>query len=121
MPGPERKNPRFSVVLPAFLRWRRRGKVLTVSTHTKNISRTGVYLVMKGNHRPSRWIEIDVQLPAMQGRESKAIFRGRGRLLRSEDLGDQLSGAAFAITNFRMLASILHCRKNDLKTGESAS
>ena len=109
--GPERKNPRFSVVLPAFLRWRRRGKLLTVSTHTKNISRAGVYLVMKGNHRPSRGIEIDVELPAMQGRESKAILRGKGRLLRSEDLGDQLSGAAFALTNFRMLASILPVEK----------
>src|SRR3990172_11063542 len=96
---------RFPLELPALLRWQVGRLVQTVRTHTKNISRSGLYLLMERNQQPSSKIEFEVELPAPKTGGPGARIRGRGRLIRREDLGAKKSGFAAVIDRYELITT----------------
>jgi len=89
-----RRSTRFPLEFPALLRWQVGRLIHTVKTNTKNISKSGLYILLKRDQQPSARIEFEVELPPTSSGEPGAILRGKGRLLRREDLGNQISGFA---------------------------
>ena len=100
-----RRSTRFPLEFPALLRWQVGRLVHTVRTNTKNISRSGLYLLLKKDHQPPARIEFEVELPPTSTGEPGAILRGKGHLLRREDLGNQVSGFAAAIDRYEFIST----------------
>ena len=100
-----RRSTRFPLEFPALLRWQVGRLVHTVKTSTKNISRSGLYILMKQGHQPSARVEFEVELPPSSSGESGALLRGKGHLIRREDLGDQVTGVAAAIERYEFLTT----------------
>ncbi|MGH9783840.1 MAG: hypothetical protein ACRD88_06600, partial [Terriglobia bacterium] len=76
-----------------------------VRTNTKNISKAGLYILLKPDQQPSARIEFEVELPPTSTGEPGAILRGKGRLIRREDLGNQVSGFAAAIDRYEFIST----------------
>ena len=102
-----RRSTRFPLEFPARLRWQAGHLIHTERTYTKNISRSGLYLLMQRDHQPDSRIEFEVELPASQTGEPSALLRGKGRLIRREDLGNQVSGFAAVIERYEFIATNL--------------
>ena len=101
-----RNTMRFPLELPALLRWQVGRLVQTVRTNTKNISRSGLYLLMEKNHQPSSKIEFEVELPTTSAGGGSTLLRGKGRLIRREDLGNQKSGIVARIDRCELVTTI---------------
>ena len=102
-----RRSIRFPLEFPALLRWQVGRLVRTVRTHTKNISRSGLYLMMQRDQKPSSRVEFEVELPHSPTGETGALLRGKGRLIRREDLGNQVSGFAAVIDRYEFITTTL--------------
>lgn len=100
-----RRSTRFPLEFPALLRWQVGRLAHTVRTSTKNISRSGLYILVKRDQQPAARIEFEVELPPASTGEPGAILRGKGRLLRREDLGNQVSGFAAAIDRYEFVST----------------
>ena len=100
-----RRSTRFPLEFPALLRWQAGRLVHTVRTNTKNISRSGLYLLMKKDQQPSSRVEFEVELPPTSTGEPGALLRGKGHLIRREDLGSQVSGVAAAIERYEFITT----------------
>ena len=100
-----RRSTRFPLEFPARLRWQAGHLIHTERTYTKNISRSGLYLLMQRDHQPDSRIEFEVELPASQTGEPSALLRGKGRLIRREDLGNQVSGFAAVIDRYEFITT----------------
>jgi hypothetical protein len=100
-----RRSTRFPLEFPALLRWQVGRLVHTVKTSTKNISRSGLYILMGGDQQPGSRVEFEVELPPTSPGESGAVLRGKGHLIRREDLGNQISGVAAAIERYEMITT----------------
>lgn len=107
-----RRSIRFPLEFPALLRWQAGRLVHTVRTNTKNISRSGIYILLKRDQQPSPRIEFEVELPPTSTGEPGAVLRGKGRLLRREDLGNQVSGFAAAIDRYEFISTGLPSAAN---------
>ena len=102
-----RRSIRFPLEFPALLRWQVGRLGQTVRTHTKNISRSGLYLMMQRDYQPSSRVEFEVELPPTPTGEAGALLRGKGRLIRREDLGNQVSGFAAVIDRYEFITTTL--------------
>lgn len=102
-----RHSIRFPLEFPARLRWQVGRLPRTVRTQTKNISRSGLYLLIQRDQQPSSRIEFEVDLPPSPTGEAGALLRGRGRLIRREDLGNQVSGFAAVIDRYEFITTSL--------------
>ena len=100
-----RRSTRFPLELPALLRWQAGRLVHTVRTNTRNISRSGLYILMKKDQQPSSRVEFEVELPPTNPGEPGALLRGKGHLIRREDLGNQVSGVAAAIERYEFITT----------------
>jgi len=100
-----RRSTRFPLEFPALLRWQSGRLVHTVKTNTKNISRSGLYILMKREQQPSSRVEFEVELPPSASGEPGALLRGKGHLIRREDLGNQVSGVAAAIERYEFITT----------------
>jgi len=107
-----RRSNRFPLEFPALLRWQVGRLVHTVRTNTKNISRSGLYLLLKREQQPSSRIEFEVELPPSSTGEPGAILRGKGHLLRREELGNQVSGYAAAIDRYEFISTSVSSAAN---------
>lgn len=103
-----RRSIRFPLEFPALLRWQVGRLAHTVRTQTKNISRSGLYLMIQRDHKPSARVEFEVELPPSPTGEAGALLRGKGRLIRREDLGNQTSGFAAVIDRYEFITTSLH-------------
>ena len=100
-----RRSTRFPLEFPALLRWQAGRLVHTVRTSTKNISRSGLYILMKKDQEPASRVEFEVELPPTSTGEPGALLRGKGHLIRREDLGNQVSGVAAAIERYEFITT----------------
>ena len=100
-----RRSTRFPLEFPALLRWHVGRLMHTVRTKTKNISRSGLYLQLQNDHKPNSRIEFEVELPPSPTAETGALLRGKGRLIRREDLGNQVSGFAAVIDRYEFITT----------------
>ena len=100
-----RRSTRFPLEFPALLRWQVGRLIHTVKTNTKNISKSGLYILLKREQQPSARIEFEAELPPTSTGEPGAILRGKGHLLRREDLGNQVSGFAAAIDRYEFIST----------------
>jgi len=100
-----RRSTRFPLEFPALLRWQAGRLVHTVKTNTKNISRSGLYILMRKDQQPSSRVEFEVELPPTSTGEPGALLRGKGHLIRREDLGNQVSGVAAAIERYEFITT----------------
>lgn len=110
-----RRSTRFPLEFPALLRWQVGRLVHTVRTNTKNISRSGLYILLKRDQQPSSRIEFEVELPPSSTGEPGAVLRGKGRLLRREDLGNQVSGFAAAIERYEFISTSVSGAPNSVR------
>ena len=92
-----RRSTRFSLELPALVHWEEGSDTCSVQTRTKDISSTGMYLLLEKQYRPNSSIQFEVQLPNSLGVGSGTVLFGRGRLIRQEPLGNQQIGFAAVI------------------------
>ena len=100
-----RRSTRFPLEFPALLRWQAGRLVHTVRTNTKNISRSGLYILMKKDQQPASRVEFEVELPPTTTGEPGALLRGKGHLVRREDLGNQVTGVAAAIERYEFITT----------------
>jgi len=112
MTEPRRRSTRFPLEFPALLRWQVGRLVHTVRTNTKNISRSGLYIFLKRDQQPSSRIEFEVELPPTTTGEPGAILRGKGHLLRREELANQVSGYAAVIDRYEFLSTSVSSAAN---------
>ena len=66
--------------------------------HTKNISRTGLYLCGEGKGTVPSDIEFELRLPAPLG----SVLRGQATIVRHEPLGDTASGFGAKIVQYTL-------------------
>lgn len=100
-----RRSTRFPLEFPALLRWQAGRLVHTIRTSTKNISRSGLYILMKKDQQPASRIEFEVELPPSSSGEPGALLRGKGYLIRREDLGNQVTGVAANIERYEFITT----------------
>ncbi|MBI3895692.1 MAG: PilZ domain-containing protein [Acidobacteria bacterium] len=97
MKNNRRRSTRFPLELPTIVQWEENNDTRSVQTQTKDISSSGLYLLLEKQCRPSSRIEFEVQLPDSFGAGSGAVLFGRGRLIRQEHHGDQRIGIGAVI------------------------
>ncbi|MBI1954909.1 MAG: PilZ domain-containing protein [Acidobacteria bacterium] len=109
MKNNRRRSTRFSLALPALVHWEEGSDTRTVETQTKDISSTGMYLMLEKQYRPDSCIQFEVQLPNSLGAGSGTVLFGRGRLIRQEPFGKQQMGFAAIIERceIRQVAQML--------------
>ena len=107
-----RRSTRFPLEFPALLRWQAGRLVHTVRTNTKNISRSGLYILMRKDQQPSSRVEFEVELPPTATGEPGALLRGKGHLIRREDLGNQVTGVAAAIERYEFITTSVQAAGN---------
>jgi hypothetical protein len=100
-----RCSTRFPLEFPTLLRWQVGRLVHTVKASTKNISRSGLYIFMKRDQQPGSRVEFEVELPPTAAGGPGALLRGKGHLIRREDLGNQISGVAAAIERYEFITT----------------
>jgi hypothetical protein len=100
-----RRSTRFPLEFPALLRWQTGRLIHTVRANTKNISRSGLYIFMRKDQDPSSRVEFEVELPPSATGEPGALLRGKGHLIRREDLGNQVSGVAAVIERYEFITT----------------
>ena len=63
--------------------------------------------MVQRDHKPSSRVEFEVELPPSPTGEGGALLRGKGRLIRREDLGNQVSGFAAVIDRYEFITTTL--------------
>ena len=116
-----RRSTRFPLEFPALLRWHVGRLMHTVRTNTKNISRSGLYIFMGKDQQPSSRVEFEVKLPPTSTGEPSALLRGKGHLIRREDLGNQVSGVAAAIDRYEFITTSVPASGNVHKAAKPAA
>ncbi|MBI4460190.1 MAG: PilZ domain-containing protein [Acidobacteria bacterium] len=97
MKNNRRRSTRFPLELPASVHWEEGTDTRTVQTRTKDISSSGLYLMLEKEHRPNSRIQFEVRLPDSFGAGSGAVLCGKGRLIRQESLSGRQIGFAAVI------------------------
>ena len=105
MSDSRRRSTRFPLEFPALVRWQVGQLVETVKTQTKNISRSGLYLLMEKDQSPSSKIEFEVELPPPPTGGSGALLRGRGHLVRREEIGETQTGVVAVIDRYEFITT----------------
>ena len=114
MKNNRRRSTRFPLELPAFVHWEEGSDTRTIETRTKDISSSGMYLLLEKQYRPNSCIQFEVQLPNSLGAGNGTVLFGRGRLIRQEPFGNQQIGFAAVIERCeirpvaQMLAGVSH-------------
>ncbi len=98
-----RRTTRFPLEFPALLRWHAGRLMHTVRTNTKNISRSGLYIRMRQGQQPSSEVEFEVELPPASTGEPGGLLRGKGHLIRREELGNQVAGVVAVIDRYEFI------------------
>jgi len=91
---------RFPLELPALLRWEEGGETRLLHTQTKNMSSSGLYLMVSSDNQPHTQIDFEVQLPAEGEGTSGVLLRGKARLVRREELDQERVGIAGIIDHY---------------------
>jgi hypothetical protein len=60
---------------------------------------------MRPDQQPSSRVEFEVELPPTSTGEPGAVLKGKGHLIRREDLGDQITGVAAAIDRYEFITT----------------
>ena len=92
-----RRSTRFPLALPAFVRWGKGRDTRTIETQTKDISSTGMYLLLEKQHTPNSSIQFEVRLPDSLGVGNDVVLVGKGRLIRQEPLSNRQIGFGASI------------------------
>ena len=116
-----RRSTRFPLEFPALLRWQVGRLVHTVKTNTKNISRSGLYIHMRPDQQPGSRVEFEVELPPTSSGEPGALLRGKGHLIRREELGNQVTGVAAAIERYEFITTSVTAAGNLHRTAKPAA
>ena len=96
-----RSSLRFPLELPTKLRWKDGEQVHTLHTHTTNMSSSGLYLLAGTQDPPGSIIEFEVKLPAEMTERAGVVLRGKGRLVRRENLAGERVGIAAVIERYQ--------------------
>jgi len=97
-----RTSFRFPLELPAVLRWEEEGAARTTASITKNISSTGLYVMVDKEQRPASTVAFEVGLPARSKQASGLLLRGSARLVRCEELGENRVGLAATVSKIEL-------------------
>ena len=101
-----RSDGRFPLQCPALIRWHVGRTVRTIRTNIKNISRSGLYILLSKGQQPPSSVEFEVELPPPISGVPGALLWGKGHLIRKEALGDQISGFAVAIDRYQIRTTL---------------
>ena len=97
-----RSSLRFPLELSTQVRWVEDKQTRTLHTHTKNMSSSGLYLLAETQNQPGTRIEFEVLLPAEIIEGAGVVLRGKGHLVRCDDLEDQRVGLAAVIDQYQI-------------------
>ena len=98
-----RRSSRFAVAAPAWI-WPEEGKGLRkVRSHTRDISRNGLWLQGDFNQPVGAYLRFEVQLPAPIEGKTSCILCGVAKLVRYEVQDDQRTGFGAEIKQYKML------------------
>lgn len=97
-----RDSFRFPLELPTVVHWEEEGAARTISAYTKNLSSSGLYLLVDKTHQPATNIEFEVGMPAPRKEKASLMLRGKGRLIRAENLGENRVGMAATIDRYEL-------------------
>ena len=96
-----RSSQRFPLELPTRVRWVEDNQTRTLHTKTKNMSSSGLYLLVGPQDQPGAKIEFEVQLPAGIVQGAGVVLRGKGHMVRREELEDNRVGFAAVIDQYQ--------------------
>ncbi len=97
-----RSSLRFPLELLARVRWVEDNQTRTLDTQTNNISSSGLYLLAGSQNQPGTRIEFEVKLPAAIVKEAGVVLRGKGHLVRRDELEDNRVGLAAVIDQYQV-------------------
>ncbi len=97
-----RSSLRFPLELPTQVRWVENNQTRTLHTQTKNMSSSGLYLLADTQNQPGARIEFEVKLPAAIVKEAGVVLRGKGHLVRRDELEDNRVGLAAVIDQYQV-------------------
>ena len=96
-----RSSLRFPLELPTQVRWVENNQTRTLHTQTKNMSSSGLYLLAEPQDQPGARIEFEVKLPAEIVKGARVVLRGKGHLVRREEMEDNRVGVAAVIDQYQ--------------------
>ncbi len=96
-----RSSTRFPLELPTRVRWVEDKQTRTLHTQTKNMSSSGLYLLAESQNQPGARIEFEVQLPAGIVKGARVVLRGKGHLVRRDELEGNRVGLAAVIDQYQ--------------------
>ena len=79
---------------------------------TKNMSSSGLYLLTEPQNQPGARIEFEVKLPAANLKGAGIVLRGKGHLVRRDELEGNRVGLAAVIDQYQIFSE-------DPPTGDS--
>ncbi len=99
-----RSSLRFPLELSARVRWVEDNQTRTLDTQTKNMSSSGLYLLAEPQDQPGARIEFEVQLPAGIVKGAGVVLRGKGHLVRRDELEGNRVGLAAVIDQYQIFS-----------------
>jgi len=96
-----RSSLRFPLELSTRVRWVVDNQIRTLDTQTKNMSSSGLYLLAEPQNQPGTRIEFEVKLPAEIVQGAGVVLRGKGHLVRRDELEDNRVGLAAVIDQYQ--------------------
>ena len=105
MTDSRRRSTRFPLEFPALLRWQAGRLMKRGKTQTKNISRSSLYLLVDKTHAPSSKVEFEVELPPPPTGGFGALLRGKGHLVRREDVDETQTGVVAVIERYEFITT----------------
>src|SRR5579885_3063359 len=101
-----RRFRRFMLNLPVYVRRvqsRERSRQAPFRTHTKDISRGGIYFEVPGDCGVGSHLELLVQVPFPPFGNRPTVIRCRGKVVRSLGLANERTGVAAVIDSVRLV------------------
>ena len=99
-----RSSLRFPLELPARVRWMEDNQNRTLDMQTKNMSSSGLYLLADTQNQPGTRIEFEVKLPAAIVKGAGVVLRGKGHLVRRDELEGNRVGLAAVIDQYQIFS-----------------
>lgn len=99
-----RSSLRFPLELPTRIRWVEDNQTRTLDTQTKNMSSSGLYLLVGPQDQPDARIEFEVQLPSTIVKGAGIVLRGKGHLVRRDELEGNRVGLAAVIDQYQFFS-----------------
>ncbi len=97
-----RSSLRFPLELPTRVRWVEDNQTRTLHTQTRNMSSSGLYLLAESQNQPGARIEFEIKLPAEIVEGAGVVLRGKGHLVRREELENRRVGFAAVIDQYQI-------------------